>query len=93
MSIRSRIIRNTPGDLRLDNLTAELSFPHSYSYTGDKVQKLHLDFYASTNFDIDTFVNQDWNQSFPGNVLVHCQWCGNWAARQTSCKSCGGRVD
>ena len=28
----------------------------------------------------------------PGKVIVKCQHCGQWAAKKTACKHCGGPV-
>ena len=38
-------------------------------------------------------LDMSWGNMFPGKVVVKCQWCGQWAARKTSCKHCGGAIE
>ena len=34
-----------------------------------------------------------WDEFFPGNVIVKCQWCKQWGARRTQCRHCGGAIE
>lgn len=42
--------------------------------------------YVLYNFD-------RWDDYFPGDVLVRCQWCGQWGARKCTCPKCGGAIE
>lgn len=39
-------------------------------------------------YDLDS-----WDELFPGDVIVKCQWCGQWGARKNQCKHCGGAIE
>ena len=34
-----------------------------------------------------------WDDMFPGNVIVKCQYCGTWGARKCICPQCGGAIE
>lgn len=36
---------------------------------------------------------KDWDDMFPGNVVVRCQYCGQWGARKCICPQCGGAIE
>ena len=36
---------------------------------------------------------KEWNDMFPGNAIVKCQFCGQWGARKCACPYCGGAIE
>jgi len=54
---------------------------------------IKIDFIATPGYNPYHFEKEDWANLFPGNVVVKCAYCGQWAARKTACKSCGAAVE
>lgn len=67
-----------PGYVKRDYCSVDMSFYADYDTARDLWSK-----FQSQNFD-------DW---YPGNVIVKCQHCGQWGARKTECKKCGAPID
>jgi hypothetical protein len=36
--------------------------------------------------------DENWDDIFPGNAIIKCGHCGQFAARKTACKHCGAPV-
>lgn len=34
-----------------------------------------------------------WDDMFPGDVIIPCQYCKQWGARKTACRHCGGAIE
>ena len=41
----------------------------------------------------DLYYFKGWDDYFPGDVVVKCQFCGQWGARKTACGHCGGAIE
>jgi len=54
---------------------------------------IDLELIAYPGYDPHHLLSEEWKELFPGNAVVKCEHCGQWAARKTSCKSCGASVD
>lgn len=67
----------------------EISVTHDV-YNGTRIS---LELLASPLYDVRHFAFEDWDQIFPGNVIITCQYCGQWAARFTACGKCGAPVE
>jgi len=39
------------------------------------------------------YEEKGWSDLFPGNVIVKCSHCGQWAASKTACVGCGAPVE
>ncbi len=65
----------------------------SVSHSAGEATKISVDFVAKPNYYPSDFLTTKWDDLFPGNVVVKCGHCGQWAARQTVCKHCGAAVD
>jgi hypothetical protein len=61
-------------------------------YPEDRGVSVDLSFICDYN-DIPDLQKANWNEIFPGSVIVKCQHCGQWAARKTMCKTCGAPID
>lgn len=55
--------------------------------------RIQLELVAKPGYDPHHLLSEKWEDTFPGNVVVKCSHCGQWAARKTPCKSCGAPVD
>ena len=71
------------GILGLTNLTVH----HDFNTT-----RIEAEFMADRDYDPHHLMHEDWSGLFPGNVVVKCSHCGQWSARKTTCKYCGGAV-
>jgi glyceraldehyde-3-phosphate dehydrogenase/erythrose-4-phosphate dehydrogenase len=58
-----------------------------------EVTIINLELVAHPDYNAHHLKYEKWYDLFPGNVIVKCQFCGQWGATQTSCKSCGGAID
>lgn len=67
----------------------EMSVHHG---VGEAV-KIQVELVAAPGYDPHHLLSEKWDDMFPGNVIVKCSHCGQYAARKTSCKSCGAPVD
>lgn len=54
---------------------------------------IDVEFIATPGYNPYHMEHENWTDLFPGNVVVKCAYCGQWAARKTACKSCGAVVD
>lgn len=45
--------------------------------------------------DVDSLVSQIMEEMYgaSGKAIIQCQYCGQWAARMTACRKCGGAVE
>ena len=59
----------------------------------DTLTTIRVEFVAAKEYDAHHMLSEKWGELFPGNAIVKCQYCGRWAARKTTCTSCGGQVD
>jgi hypothetical protein len=58
------------------------------------VPTIHLEMVAEPGFDARLLYEfRGWEDYFPGNVIVKCQFCSTWGATKTICPQCGGSVD
>lgn len=48
---------------------------------------------AERGYDLRHLMNEEWGDIFPGNVIVKCEHCRQYAARKTACVHCGAPVD
>lgn len=53
---------------------------------------IELELVAVPGYDPHHFLDEKWQDMFPGAVIVKCAHCGQWAARKTACGSCGAPV-
>jgi len=66
----------------------------SASYEPNYLMRIKLELAADPGFDVMPLLkSSDWGDLFPGNVIVKCQHCGQWAARKADCHKCGAPVD
>ena len=43
--------------------------------------------------DTKALFDSDFDDLFPGKVIVKCQHCTQWGARKSACKHCGAPID
>ena len=65
----------------------------SYRTEMDDVTRINLELAVSPSFNPASLRDFLWEEVFPSSALVHCQHCGQWAARKTKCVHCNGPVD
>lgn len=58
----------------------------------DEAVKIQMELIAQPGYDPHHLLNEKWDDIFPGNVIVKCSHCGQFAARKTACKHCGAPV-
>ncbi len=60
----------------------------------DEAMSINLDLVAEPGYDARVLYGYgEWNELFPDKVVVKCQFCGQWGARKTSCRHCGGSIE
>ena len=59
----------------------------------DELTRINVELVASPEYNPHHLMYEEWDDIFPGDAIVHCQYCGQWAARKTACAHCGGSVD
>lgn len=60
----------------------------------NEVPTIRMEIQVEPGFNPNDFYSfTGWNDLFPGNVLIKCQYCGQWGARRTSCRHCGGEIE
>lgn len=53
-----------------------------------------LELVAGHDFDTrQLYEYTEWNDLFPGNAIIPCQYCKQWGARKSCCKHCGGAIE
>lgn len=63
-------------------------------FSPDIVPTIHLELLAEPGFDARTLYEfSGWGDYFPGDVVIKCQYCGQWGARKCKCPSCGGAIE
>ena len=55
--------------------------------------RIGLDLIAHPGYDPHHLLSENWDDLFPGKVIVKCSHCGQYCARKTACKHCGAVVD
>jgi len=59
----------------------------------DALTTVDLQLMAEPGYDAQHIYEfRDWDDLFPGNVIVQCAHCSQWAARRTACKHCGAPI-
>lgn len=66
----------------------DLSIHHG---VGEPV-RIKMELVAHPNYDPHHLLGEEWGEMFPGNAIVKCSHCGQWAARKTSCRHCGAPI-
>ena len=62
--------------------------------TPNEVPTVRLELAVGQGFNPNQLYEyKDWNDMFPGNVIVKCQFCGQWGARKCACAHCGGSIE
>lgn len=60
----------------------------------DEIMRVNLELIAEPGFDArQLYEYTEWNDMFPGNVVIPCQYCAQWGARKTACTHCGGAIE
>jgi len=60
----------------------------------DIVPTIELTLVAEPGYDARIlYETREWDDLFPGNVIVRCQFCSQWGATKTACKHCGGAIE
>jgi hypothetical protein len=54
---------------------------------------IDLQLVAYPGYDANHLWTENWKDTFPGNVIVKCAYCGQWGARHCACKRCGAAID
>lgn len=52
-----------------------------------------LELVAHPDYNAHHLKFEKWAEFFPGDVIVKCPYCGQWAVTKTSCKHCGGAIE
>lgn len=55
--------------------------------------RIQLDMAAGEEYDTRELAHVHWRELFPGNAIVKCRYCSQYAARKTACVHCGAPVD
>lgn len=59
----------------------------------EEATTITLELMASPGYNpMHIYEERNWNDKFPGDVIVKCGHCGQWAAVKTSCRYCGAPV-
>lgn len=61
-------------------------------HTTDDVTRVAMELAVGADYDTRDLIHQNWQDIFPGNVIVKCVHCGQFSARKTECKYCGAPV-
>lgn len=65
-----------------------------YRVSPGDIPTVTLELLVGGNFNPQELYNFDqWDDQFPGSVVVKCQYCGQWGARKCQCKHCGGAIE
>ena len=65
-----------------------------YSLSPHTIPTVKLELAVSEGFNPRNLYDlTSWDDLVPGNVVVKCQWCGQWGARKTQCRHCGGAIE
>ena len=60
----------------------------------DEIPRVRLELAVTDKFNPNNLYEFDgWDDMFPGNVIVKCQYCGTWGARKCICPQCGGAIE
>ena len=59
----------------------------------DEAVTIQLELIAHPDYNPHHLLNEEWDNIFPGNVIVKCSHCGQFAARKTACKYCGAPIE
>ena len=54
--------------------------------------RITVELVAHPEYNPHHLLSEEWDGIFPGSAIVKCSYCGQWEARKTSCKHCGGAV-
>jgi len=54
--------------------------------------RVNIELVAEPGYDPHHLLSEKWDEMFPGQAIVKCSYCGQWAAQKTACKHCGGAV-
>ncbi len=65
-----------------------------FRYLPTEVPTVRMELAVEPGFNPKTLYDfRDWDDMFPGDVVVKCQYCHQWGARKTACKHCGGAIE
>lgn len=59
----------------------------------DSISTIELTLACDPKYESHHLLDEKWDDLFPGDAIVKCSHCGQYAARKTSCKYCGAPVD
>lgn len=60
----------------------------------DEFPRVRLELAVTERFNPNQLYEyKDWDDMFPGNAIVKCQFCGQWGARKCACTHCGGAIE
>lgn len=79
-----------------------MSRPHSKLHGITRMQitheagsttKINLELVASPEYNAQPMVDaRNWDDLFPGDVIIPCPYCGTHGAKKTKCRQCNGEV-
>ena len=62
------------------------------SHAFDEVTSIKIELLADPHYNAHHLLTEKWDDLFPGDVILKCAHCGQFAARKTACKYCGAPV-
>ena len=66
----------------------------SIEHSMNEATTINLELIARPGYNAQAIYDErNWDDLFPGSVIVRCIHCGQWAARKTACKYCGAPID
>lgn len=62
--------------------------------TPNEIPTMELTLAMDEGFDArQLWEYKNWDDMFPGDVVIKCQFCGQWGARKCACLHCGGAIE